>query len=138
MKLWHPEIIPALPDSLLRALHRDICALRGVKWGLPSARVKHLWNHPFAMLSNYHKKILREMVGREWSPDTRWLIPGYRGRKRKMLPPEECCWDGDPRPFPEHNAKFLEKCKRVLHTRVLESPGKWSEKDLARVAKATE
>ena len=135
MKLWHPDILSALPDSLLSALHRDVCALRGKKWGCPSSRVKHLWNYPFAMLANYHKRVLREMVARDWHPDTLWLVPGYRGKKLKMLPPEECCWDGDTRAFPEHTPKFLARNKRDLHRRVIETVGKWSAKDLERVEK---
>lgn len=133
MKLWHPEVISALPDSLLAALHRDVCALRGKKWGCPSPRVKHLWNYPISMLANYHKRVLKEMVGRGWSPDTHWLIPGYRGKKLKMLPPEECCWDGDARQFPEHTPRFLAKCKRDLYKRVIESTGNWKPSDLERV-----
>lgn len=133
MKLWHQDLIPVLPNSYLAALHRDVCALRGKRWGLPSCRVKHLWNHPFSMLSGYHRLVIREMLRREWRPDGNWLIPGYRGKRLPILPESECSWDGMVQRIPEHTEAFRKQGIFLLREKVLNKTGNWTPEDVARV-----
>lgn len=133
MRLWHSDIIPALPDKLLSVLHRDVCALRGQRWGSKSPRVKHLWNHPYGMLVQYHHRVIVEMLSREWKPNPAWLANDYRGQRLSRLPANECGWFAAYRPIPEHTESFKIRNARELIRRVIEQSGPWTEKDVKRV-----
>lgn len=75
MKIWHTNIIPALPRQLLLALHRDICAIRGNSWG----KCARFLTWP--QLYQYHTTVMGEMERRGWKPAKVWKRPGWRGRK---------------------------------------------------------
>lgn len=80
MILWHYNIIPLLPNQLLSALHRDICHVRGGKWGIKMQGMSA------SMIVSYHALVLDEMEHREWQPCPKWKQIEYRGKKQLPYP----------------------------------------------------
>lgn len=83
MQLWHPNLLPELPDRLLTALHRDLCKIRSSQWRSPTNVRTWFYALPWGSLVWYHGKVIREMQRRKWKPSAVWFDPLYRG---KMLP----------------------------------------------------
>lgn len=86
MRLWQPELLQALPGSLLCALHRDICLMRSGPWKAPRHAGSWAYNLPWGCLAWYHARVIREMQGRGWKPSRVWFDPCYRGRGQSPAP----------------------------------------------------
>lgn len=80
MQLWHPNLLPDLPNRLLTALHRDVCRIRSSQWRSPVNTRTWFYALPWGALIWYHNRILREMQSRGWKPSSHWFDPLYRGR----------------------------------------------------------
>ena len=119
MRLWHHLLLRALPGCLLRAQHRDCCALRGRGWGKRSPHTRYVHDHSFSFLVSYHRQVVQVMIARGFKPDLRWMDPEYRGRFADRIPEDLCTWDGATIPYPEHTQAYFMKCVAVLRQKVL-------------------
>lgn len=84
MRLWHPSLFQELPGSKLGALHMALCRIRQKPWGKPTPRAWY-YNLAWDALVWYHSLVIREMQGRFWRPDIRWLDYSYRGKSEPIL-----------------------------------------------------
>lgn len=84
MQLWHPNLLPELPDKLLTALHRDMCKIRSSQWRSPQNARTWFYALPWGALIWYHGKVIREMQRRKWKPSAVWFDPLYRGKSLPM------------------------------------------------------
>lgn len=116
MRLWHESLLPYLPRQQLLGQHRECCALRGNGWGKPHATVNYVFRHPLEWLWAYHIKVMREMFRRGYTPNLKWLDPGYRGTSHELE--KELLWFDsglkgafpDTMVYPEHNDEYLWEC----------------------------
>lgn len=83
MRFWHPSLLQELPGSKLGTLHMSLCRIRQKPWGRPTPRSWY-YNLPWDALAWYHSVIIREMQGRQWHVDIRWLDYTYRGKSEPM------------------------------------------------------
>lgn len=83
MRFWHPSLLQELPGSKLGALHMALCKIRQRPWGKPTPRTWY-YNLPWEALAWYHSLVVREMQGRFWHPDIRWLDYSYRGTSEPL------------------------------------------------------
>lgn len=60
-----------------------LCRIRQKPWGKPTPRVWY-YNLAWDALVWYHSLVIREMQGRFWHPDIRWLDYSYRGKSEPM------------------------------------------------------
>ena len=81
MRLWHKDLISKLSNKHILGQHRECAALRGNGWGRKHSTVDYVFTHPYSMLYNYHKKIMQEMINRNYKVDPNWTIISYRGKK---------------------------------------------------------
>ena len=137
MKLWHSYLIDALPGQLLKAQHRDCCAIRGKNWGKSkSPRMRWLWNYTAQSVEFYHLIVLDEMAKRGWRTSPNWRIAGYRGKKSKAIPEN---WIVTPDDWPqslifkEHNHSYLARDIHDLKAWCVSH--KISDGDLSRISK---
>lgn len=136
--IHHPALIPYLPNLLLRALHRDICRIRGTAWGSKCPGAQYVRYHPWSFLVGYHAKVLHEFHVRGFKFAKGWADPFYRGRT--VAP-----WDRDEvtitllgTAYPEHNdAQYTKSLHRVLNrVNVPHAPKRapvWTDEDLHRL-----
>lgn len=115
MRLWHEDLIPALPRQQLLGQHRECCALRGKGWGRKHATVQYVFNYSPSKLFQYHVKIMDEMKQRGYRPDSLWEEPTYRGKNSTadgMIGPQIVALT-EPI-YPEHDEEYLEECLQNL------------------------
>lgn len=120
MRIYHHELIPVLPTPLLRALHRDICNLRGRGWGKKSPALRHLAQNTVLHLLQYHTTVLREMIRRGWKPCSRWFEGTYRGRSLEAFDPKWVEWTGSGPTYPEHTDSYLRQGIEFLRKKLLD------------------
>ena len=83
MRIWHPSLLQELPGSKLGTLHMSLCRIRQNPWGRPTARTWY-YNLSWDALAWYHSVVIREMQGRGWRVDIRWLDYTYRGKSEPL------------------------------------------------------
>lgn len=88
MRLWHPSLLQELLPSTLSTLHMSLCKVRQNPWRKPTARTWY-YNLSWEGICWYHAEVIREMNGRSWHVDQRWLNYSYRGKSE----PAEGEWD---------------------------------------------
>ena len=110
MRLWHYKLIRNLPRAQLLGQHRECCALRGKGWGKKHSTVDYVFEHPYIMLFDYHKKVIAEMERRGHKVYAAWKDPHYRGTQLGVvdnLPNENKLRHPV---YPEHTNKYLSEC----------------------------
>ena len=129
--LPHPALIPHLPGTLLRALHRDVCSLRGRRWGCPCPGAPYLRYSSWQQLLGYHAQILQEFKVRGYRFQAAWTSPHYRGRK---VPP----WAQDDftpsllvAPFDAHTPEYYTRSRERAVKRL--QRGNWLPEDTLRL-----
>lgn len=60
-----------------------LCRIRQKPWGKPTPRTWY-YNLAWDALVWYHSLVIREMQGRFWHPDIRWLDYSYRGKSEPI------------------------------------------------------
>lgn len=117
MRLWHPSLFQELPGTKLATLHMSLCRVRQRPWGKPTPRTWY-YNLTWDTLVWYHSLVIREMQGRGWRPDIRWLDSSYRGKSEPMqVKPGKHDYDTDR--LAEIEAimpERLERQRAVLHS----------------------
>ena len=83
MRIWHPSLLQELPGTKLGTLHMSLCRIRQRPWGRPTSRTWY-YNLPWDTLAWYHSSVIREMQGRGWRVDIRWLDYTYRGKEEPL------------------------------------------------------
>lgn len=137
MKLWHPVLISSLPRQLLLALHRDCCALRGLRWGKGNnPKTRFLWNYTLQPLEFYHLLVIVEMEYRNFKPAQIWKERGYRGKKVKRTPPLYLQTSKPARTFREHNDTCLTRDRELLRNWITKASelGKIDPRDFMRTS----
>ena len=114
MRLWHQFLIPYLDDKRLLGQHRECCALRGKGWGKKHSVVNYVFEHPYSMLYNYHKKIMDEMEARGYHAVPEWHDIHYRG-KHIGFDMSGFTSQLSSADYPEHDSKYLKECISNLH-----------------------
>lgn len=109
MRLWHENLISALPRQQLLGQHRECCALRGRGWGRPHQTVNYVFTHSPYKLFQYHRLIMTEMQKRGYKPDLRWADANYRGQTATPYTDLQNCPMTTPI-YPEHDADYLAEC----------------------------
>lgn len=130
MKIYHPDLLPALPAKLLCALHRDVCALRGRAWGSSRQSIRYLWNQGYTTLHTYHMRVISEMVSRGWKPCADWKNPLWRGKNMPKIDPAWMTYGVDK--YPEHNAVLLRTQAHDLLASHRSRPNLWSDGEFQR------
>lgn len=109
MRLWHEDLLRALPRQQLLGQHRECCALRGNGWGKPHATVNYVFEYPMGYLVVYHTRVIDEMKRRGYNVDANWLDPFYRGKEAERAKAVDM-------PFrkrivyDEHDDSYLQEC----------------------------
>lgn len=83
MRFWHHSILQEVPSKKLSALNMTLCKIRSNPWGKPTPRTWY-YNLPWEAISWYHSKVLKELQGRGWKINIRWLDYSYRGKLGTM------------------------------------------------------
>ena len=125
MRLWHEQMISALPRQQLLGQHRECAALRGRGWGRKHATVDYVFTHEPERLVAYHWKIMDEMRKRDYCPDAIWYSPSWRG---KVIGADEWCdikkvnefFKQETNIYPEHNEEYLNECIQNLKDKGVE------------------
>lgn len=113
MRLWHEDLIKALPRQQLLGQHRECCALRGNGWGKKHSTVNYVFEYSLNKLEQYHAKVMQEMHLRGYHVTAEWLLTGYRGKNIQSQ-------TGEPitlikaKIYPEHNEEYLQECLNNL------------------------
>ena len=81
--------------------------MRGKGWGRKHSTVDYVFKYDYLVLVAYHFIVIDEMRKRKYKVDSNWTLAGYRGKKLGMIP---LTID----PYPEHNDRYLEECKKLL------------------------
>lgn len=136
LRIYHHELIPAMPDPLLRALHRDLCNLRGRGWGKKSPALRHLAQNTIQHLLQYHTTVLHEMIRRRWKPCSRWFEGTYRGRNLKAFDPAWVEWTGTGPLYPEHTDHYRQQGVAFLRKKLIDPEFHVSIKERERCAAA--
>jgi len=123
MRIWHPSLLPILPQRKLCALHRDVCALRGKSWGCKGQSLQYLWVQGYTTLHTYHVKVMVEMKRRGWKPNSDWMSPFWRGSQLPKVAPEWMTYG--PSEFPEHNPILLANQAMALLASYRTQPNTW-------------
>ena len=128
--LHHYALIPYLPGQTLRNLHRDICQLRGARYGTPNPQSPYVLFSPWSTLLGYHAQVLQEFKARGYRFAPNWTNPNYRG---KRLPP----WEAQEatilvRPYPEHTPDHYTRSLALLEAK----SHKYTPEDLYRLKTA--
>jgi uncharacterized protein (TIGR02328 family) len=124
MKLWHEKLIPLLPVNQLRGQNRECCALRGKGWNKTHFVVQYVFNHSPLCLYSYHKKVMDNMITRQFKVDPLWCESKYRGLKTEPFTDNEMP-DFDiinNYIYPEHDDKYLLENLLNLRRKGIELP----------------
>lgn len=133
--LPHPALLPYVPGSILRSLHRDVCRLRGSRWGTPNPGAPYVKSGTWLQLISYHAAVLTEMRSRGFRFARLWADPSYRGRTISR-------WD-DLAPsllascYQEHDAAYYSRSKARMARRIGKGTH-WTPDDLIRFQTAPE
>lgn len=133
MRLWHPDILKALPRAQLLGQHRECCAMRGNGWGRNHATVRFVWRYGYGRLVHYHRAVMAEMRERGYCPDGKWEALEYRGRFAWEM--AEWAVTEDRNPYPEHDAQCLADDARRLRDKMERWRGdarRWAAEDVFR------
>lgn len=124
MRLWHQKLIPHLPRQQLLGQHRELCALRGNRWGKKHTTVDYVFCHDPACLIAYHYLVMDEMRRRGYNPSHEWMAPCWRGDTLEFdntfvdaysVDNQYCCaTDKGEIIYPEHNDAYLQECLENL------------------------
>ena len=122
------ELLPYIPGRLLVALHRDLCRMRGSRYGCPCPSAPYVMVRPMRYLLAYHGQVLLEFRNRGYRFFEKWTDPCYRGRR---LP----AWEAVqgvlvPEPYPEHGPAHLRASTAFLEARI--AKGRFTPEDLLR------
>ena len=135
MRLWHVDMIPALPRMQLLGQHREVAALRGLGWGKKHKTVNYVFDYSPFLLYRYHINVLDEMQKRGYEPDREWLRVDYRGERCEPYPYDRISlpFNADSMFYPEHNDSYLQECLTNLKDKIDSAPeGKYSAEDKKR------
>ena len=116
MRLWHEKLLPYLPINQLRGQHRECAALRGLGWGKKHIIVDYVFKYSYAMLFEYHKRVMNEMINRGLNVSYEWTIPLYRGKRCEKASYEFYMKKHDYKSndrnvvYLEHDEKYLKDC----------------------------
>lgn len=108
MRLWHQDLIPALPRQQLPGQHRECAALRGGGWGKKHATVDYVFNYSPYRLYAYHQLVIDEMKARGYHPDPAWEDKNYRGKKCAPYSNLEAVPISQPI-YPEHDVAYMDE-----------------------------
>lgn len=133
--LPHPAILPYTPGPILRSLHRDLCRLRGKRWGAPNPGAPYVKSGTWLQLISYHAEVLKEMRQRGNRFQAAWADPTYRGRNIAN-------WDTPQasllaQKYHEHDKAHYSRSKARLEARVRKGAS-WTTDDLLRLSTAPE
>ena len=125
MRLWHQQMISALPRQQLLGQHRECAALRGRGWGRKHSVVDYVFTHEPERLVAYHWKIMDEMRKRGYNPSAIWYSPNWRGN---IIGASKWCevdkvnkfFHQDGNIYPEHNEEYLNECIQNLKDKGVE------------------
>ena len=129
--LPHPALIPHLPGPLLRALHRDVCSLRGRRWGCPCPGAPYLRYASWQQLLGYHARVLQEFRVRGYRFQAAWISPHYRGRKVKPWTPDDFTPSLLFAPFDAHTPEYYVLSRQRALKRL--QRGNWTPEDTLRL-----
>lgn len=132
--LWSPDLLPYLPSPLLRSLHRDVCRLRGSRYGTKSPLSPYLKYSTWSQLIGYHAQVLREFRSRGYKTAKGWHDPYYRGRSVPAWTPEEVHIPILHDSFPEHTPDYYQKSLHRALKRL--QRGSWLPEDTYRLQTA--
>lgn len=113
MRLWHQDLIQALPRQQLLGQHRECAALRGAGWGRPHATVNYVFSYSPYKLYQYHLLIMEEMEKRGYKPDALWKEASYRGKTVDAYHDLTALPLTQPI-YPEHDEDYLQECLENL------------------------
>lgn len=130
----HPAILPYLPGSLLRSLHRDICRTRGSRWGCKCPASSFIRYHPWTTLLTYHASVLQEFKARGFRFAKGWADPYYRGKTLDPWTPDDLQPTLLAATYPEHTPEYY----RISLSRALQrlKTGNWLPEDHLRLSQA--
>lgn len=115
MRLWHKDLIFLLPRQQLLGQHRECCALRGKGWGRKHATVDYVFSYRYNRLFLYHKKVMLEMLNRNYKVDSVWFKPEYRGKVLGFDHTNFTYVAGSANlEYPDHNQAYLIECLNNL------------------------
>ena len=143
MRLWPLAILKQLPNRQLLGQHRECCALRGKGWGKKHSTVNYVFKHPYAWLWFYHKAVIKEMCGRGYSFDPKWLAPPYRGKEIGFDNSDfidltrENIFDDFINIYPEHDRKYLKECIENLAEKGIKIEMPLSSKNITKQQEQT-
>ena len=110
MRLWHQDLLKALPRQQLLGQHRECCALRGNGWGKKHSVVNYVFEYPLEMLEDYHQAVMREMESRGYEVNYLWTFRGYRGKSFGKQVLKERIPRCEHIVYPEHDDDYLKEC----------------------------
>ena len=113
MRLWHQLLLHHLDDKRLLGQHRECCALRGKGWGRTHSTVDYVFNYDIAHLYGYHCLVMREMLSRDFNPDSYWFNRRWRGNCLRYSSIEEIgsyVQYQDELIYKEHDNAYLREC----------------------------
>lgn len=84
IRLWHQDIIGALPRNQLLGQHRELCALRGLGFNKKHKTINYVFYHPYSDLFHFHLIVIKEMKKRGYFVNPLWEDIHYRGKKLGM------------------------------------------------------
>ncbi len=120
MRLWHQSLIPLLPRQQLLSLHRECCALRGNRWGKKHATADYVFKHSYAMLFEYHRLVMQEMIKRGFKVAYKWTVSQYRGNNCDAASYQFYIANHSYRSsirepvYPEHDEAYMQECLEIL------------------------
>ena len=126
--LPHPQILPYIPGRLLLAIHRDICRLRGSRFGCPNPGAPYTTIRPLSYLLHYHAQVLREFTARGYRYAQGWANPVYRGRRIAAWEAVEGVLMASP--YPEHTQEYLKASTALIEAKI--TKGKFGQEDRIR------
>lgn len=115
MRLWHEKLLSYLPNAQLLGQHRECAALRGLGWGRKHSTVDYVFKYSYAMLFEYHKRVMEEMMRRSFKVSYEWTVSQYRGKRCEPATYEfyiknHMIRNEDETIYPEHDDSYLKEC----------------------------
>lgn len=137
MRLWHIDLIPSLPRQQLLGQHRECCALRGLGWGRKHSTVNYVFLYSWEYLYDYHQAVIEEMRVRGYSPNLKWTVYLYRGKRATALTPDMTSKTRAGTRYPEHNDEYKKICIENLSKKIEKNSAKYSPADIYKWMEAS-
>lgn len=123
MRLWHYELIPALPNAMLVSQWRECIAIKRQweKSTLKHRLVSYVMNYEKSYFERYVLQVINELENRNISYKIDLLIEIIRWCN---------CNGGVWGHYPEHNGRYFKQCYHNLeekHDRGIISDDEWSK-----------